>query len=37
LIRGSNTEPIVRIFAEAPSVEEAKRLCDEAEAILSRL
>ncbi len=37
LIRGSNTEPIVRIFAEAPTAEEAKKLCDEAEEILSRL
>jgi phosphomannomutase len=34
LIRGSNTEPIVRIFAEAPTVEVAKRLCDEAEGML---
>lgn len=34
LIRGSNTEPIVRIFAEAPTAEEAKRLCDEAEGVL---
>ncbi len=37
LIRGSNTEPIVRIFAEAPTAKEAKRLCDEAEAILGRV
>jgi phosphomannomutase len=36
LIRGSNTEPIVRIFAEAPTVEESKRLCDEAESVLNR-
>jgi phosphomannomutase len=36
LVRGSNTEPIVRIFAEAPTAEEAKRLCDEAEAVLGR-
>ncbi len=35
LIRGSNTEPIVRIFAEAPTAEEAKKLCDEAEKILT--
>ncbi|MDZ4656399.1 MAG: phosphoglucosamine mutase [Bythopirellula sp.] len=33
LIRGSNTEPIVRIFAEAPTADEAKRLCDEAEKV----
>ena len=37
LIRGSNTEPIVRIFAEAPTADEAKRLCDEAEAILGQV
>lgn len=37
LIRGSNTEPIVRIFAEAPTAEEAKKLCDEAEEVLSQL
>jgi phosphomannomutase len=35
LIRGSNTEPIVRIFAEAPTTEEAKRLCDEAEKAMN--
>ena len=34
LVRGSNTEPIVRFIAEAPSKDEAKRLCDEAEAIV---
>jgi len=28
LIRASNTEPIVRVVAEAPTAEEAKRLCD---------
>jgi phosphomannomutase len=37
LIRGSNTEPIVRIFAEAPTAEEAKKLCEDAEEILSQL
>ncbi len=37
LVRGSNTEPIVRIFAEAPTAEAAKHLCDEAEAILGRV
>ncbi len=35
LVRASNTEPIVRIFAEAPTTVEAKRLCDEAAAQLS--
>ena len=36
LVRGSNTEPIVRIFAEAPTAEEAERLCVDAEQVLSR-
>ena len=30
LVRGSNTEPIVRFIAEADSMAEAQRLCDEA-------
>ena len=30
LVRASNTEPIVRAIAEAPSESEARRLCDEA-------
>jgi phosphomannomutase len=30
LVRGSNTEPIVRAVAEAPTAAEARRLCDEA-------
>lgn len=34
LVRASNTEPIVRIIAEAPTAEEAKRLCDEAEKVM---
>ena len=28
-VRGSNTEPIVRVIAEAPSPEVARELCDE--------
>ena len=36
LVRGSNTEPIVRAVAEAETEEEAKRLCDEATAVLKR-
>jgi phosphomannomutase len=28
LVRGSNTEPIVRIIAEAPTADEARRLCE---------
>ncbi|MGH7192836.1 MAG: phosphoglucosamine mutase, partial [Candidatus Saccharimonadales bacterium] len=35
LVRASNTEPIVRAIAEAPSAAEAQRLCDEASAVLS--
>jgi phosphomannomutase len=34
LVRASNTEPIVRIIAEAPWEAQAKQLCDEAAAIL---
>ena len=30
LVRGSNTEPIVRLIAEAPTVAAAQQLCDEA-------
>jgi phosphomannomutase len=37
LVRGSNTEPIVRIIAEAPSVEEAQGLCDEARQIIASI
>lgn len=35
LVRPSNTEPIVRAIAEAPSREEAQRLCDEAAKVLT--
>jgi phosphomannomutase len=34
LVRGSNTEPIVRAIAEAPTAAEAKRLCQEATVAL---
>jgi phosphomannomutase len=34
LVRASNTEPIARAIAEAPSEQEARRLCEEAAAIL---
>ena len=37
LVRGSNTEPIVRAIAEAPTANEAKRLCDEAAGVLQSL
>jgi phosphomannomutase len=33
-VRGSNTEPVVRVIAEAPSEEQARELCDEAGAIV---
>jgi phosphomannomutase len=36
LVRPSNTEPIVRAVAEAATEEEARRLCDEAAAIIGR-
>ena len=35
LVRGSNTEPIVRIIAEAPTLDEAQRLCDEATKVFA--
>lgn len=34
LVRGSNTEPIVRFIAEAPSVAEAQALCDQAKKLV---
>ena len=34
LVRASNTEPIVRAIAEAPTAEEARRLCNEAGEVL---
>jgi len=34
LVRPSNTEPIVRIMAEAPTAAEAARLCNEAAAVI---
>jgi phosphomannomutase len=35
LVRASNTEPIVRAIAEAPTAAEAQRLCQEAAAALT--
>ncbi len=35
LVRGSNTEPIVRAIAEAPTAEEARRLCNVAAKVLA--
>lgn len=37
IVRGSNTEPIVRIIAEAPSAEAAKGLCEQVAAKLKEL
>jgi phosphomannomutase len=37
LVRGSNTEPIVRAIAEAPTMAEASHLCSEAARILVEL
>src|SRR5438132_14306398 len=34
-VRASNTEPIVRVIAEAPRAEEAQRLCKEVGALLA--
>jgi len=36
LVRASNTEPIVRAVAEAATGDEARRLCDEAAAVIER-
>lgn len=35
LVRASNTEPIVRLVAEAPTMDEAQRLCDKAAAVIA--
>jgi phosphomannomutase len=34
-VRGSNTEPVVRVIAEAPTEERAKQLCDEAGGVVT--
>ena len=34
-VRGSNTEPVVRIIAEAPTDSEVRKLCSEAEGLLT--
>ena len=34
LVRGSNTEPIVRAIAEAPTAEDAQQLCDDAARVI---
>jgi len=35
LVRASNTEPIVRVVAEAPSEVEARKLCDDASTVMT--
>jgi phosphomannomutase len=35
LVRGSNTEPIVRIIAEAPTMGQAQDLCDRAAKVIA--
>jgi phosphomannomutase len=35
-VRPSNTEPVVRVIAEAPTAERAQSLCDEAAGLLPR-
>jgi phosphomannomutase len=35
LVRGSNTEPIVRIIAEAATSDEAQKLCNEAASVIA--
>ncbi|HEY3391948.1 MAG TPA: phosphoglucosamine mutase [Lacipirellulaceae bacterium] len=37
LVRGSNTEPIVRVIAEAPTLEAAQALCAEATQMIASL
>ncbi len=36
LVRASNTEPIVRAIAEAPTEKEARSLCEEAAAVMGK-
>ena len=37
LVRGSNTEPIVRLIAEAPSTDIARKLCDQGIQIAAKI
>jgi phosphomannomutase len=37
IVRGSNTEPIVRVIAEAPTLDDAKELCDQTSHVLQSL
>jgi len=34
-VRGSNTEPIIRVIAEAPTADEAERMCKEVGGLLA--
>jgi len=34
-VRPSNTEPILRVIAEAPTQQDAERLADEAERVIA--
>ena len=34
-VRGSNTEPVVRVIAEAPTAEHADQLCQEAGGVVN--
>lgn len=37
IVRGSNTEPIVRVIAEAPTLDLARQLCDQTSLVLQSL
>jgi phosphomannomutase len=37
LVRGSNTEPVVRTVAETPSAAESERLCADAANVLKTI
>ncbi len=37
LVRGSNTEPIVRLIAEAPALQQAEDLCEQAAGVIRSL
>lgn len=37
LVRGSNTEPIVRLIAEAPTIEQAQQMCGQAATVINAI
>jgi phosphomannomutase len=37
LVRASNTEPIVRLVAEAPTIAEARKLCDDSVQVIRQM